>query len=80
MIVVNGASGFIGYNIAKRLNLMGFNDLIVFSTMALGSLSAGIAVSLASWKILNLFCIPFLFLIIASTINADLRGKKNLLK
>ena len=29
MIVVTGAAGFIGYNIAKRLNLMGFKDLIL---------------------------------------------------
>ena len=65
------------YTPEEKFKAQGFNDLIVFSTMALGSLSAGIAVSLASWKILNLFCIPFLFLIIASTINADLRDKKN---
>jgi len=65
------------YTPEEKFKAQGFNDLIVFSTMALGSLSAGIAVSLASWKILNLFCIPFLFLIIASTINAELRDKKN---
>ena len=29
MIIVTGAAGFIGYNIAKRLNLMGREDLIL---------------------------------------------------
>ena len=29
MILVTGAAGFIGYNIAKRLNLMGIKDLIL---------------------------------------------------
>ena len=29
MIIVTGAAGFIGYNIAKRLNLMGIKDLIL---------------------------------------------------
>ena len=30
MIIVTGAAGFIGFNIAKRLNLMGIKDLILF--------------------------------------------------
>ena len=29
MILVTGAAGFIGYNIARRLNLMGYKDLIL---------------------------------------------------
>ena len=29
MILVTGAAGFIGYNIAKRLNLMGIKNLIL---------------------------------------------------
>ena len=77
-LFISGTSLLVlSYKEEEKFKAQGFNDLIVFSTMALGSLSAGIAVSLASWKILNLFCIPFLFLIIASTINADLRDKKN---
>ena len=35
----------------------------------------GILISLASWKTVNLFCIPFLILIIASIINADRKAK-----
>tara|TARA_S200000501_G_scaffold76753_2_gene68575 strand:+ start:847 stop:1767 length:921 start_codon:yes stop_codon:yes gene_type:complete len=30
LIIVTGAAGFIGFNIAKRLNLMGIKDLILF--------------------------------------------------
>ena len=29
MIIITGAAGFIGSNIAKRLNLMGRNDLLL---------------------------------------------------
>ena len=29
MIIISGAAGFIGFNIAKRLNLMGIEDLIL---------------------------------------------------
>ena len=35
--------------------------------------SAGILISMTSWKSVNLLCIPFLILIIASILNADLR-------
>jgi len=59
------------YKPEEKFKAQGFNDLLVFSSMAVASLSAGILISLASWKIVNLFCIPFLILIIASIINAD---------
>ena len=59
------------YKPEEKFKAQGFNDLLVFSSMAIASLSAGILISLASWKTVNLFCIPFLILIIASIINAD---------
>ena len=59
------------YKPEQKFKAQGFNDLLVFSSMAVASLSAGILISLASWKTVNLFCIPFLILIIASIINAD---------
>ena len=55
----------------EKFKAQGFNDLLVFSSMALASLLAGILISIASWKTVNLFCIPFLILIILSIINAD---------
>ena len=59
------------YKPEEKFKAQGFNDLLVFSFMALASLLAGILVSIASWKTVNLFCIPFLILIILSIINAD---------
>ena len=59
------------YKPEEKFKAQGFNDLLVFSSMALASLSAGVLISLASWKTVNLFCIPFLILIILSIINSD---------
>ena len=50
--------------------------MIVFTTMALASLSAGMMLSLTSWTTLNLICIPFLVLIVYSSFRADLLSKK----
>ena len=59
------------YKPEEKFKAQGFNDLLVFSSMALASLLAGIIISIASWKTVNLFCIPFLILIILSIVNAD---------
>ena len=64
------------YKEEEKFKIQGINDLIVFSTMALASLSAGILLSLTSWKTMNLICIPFLILIVYSTFRADLLSKK----
>ena len=58
------------YKPEEKFKAQGFNDLLVFSSMALASLLAGILISIASWKTVNLFCIPFLILIILSIVNA----------
>ena len=59
------------YKPDEKFKAQGFNDLLVFSSMALASLLAGILISIVSWKTVNLLCIPFLILIIFSIINAD---------
>ena len=64
------------YKEEEKFRVQGINDLIVFSTMALASLSAGILLSLTSWKTMNLICMPFLILIIFSTFRADILNKK----
>jgi MFS family permease len=64
------------YKEEEKFRVQGINDLIVFSTMALASLSAGIFLSLTSWKTMNLICIPFLVLIVYSTFRADILSKK----
>lgn len=64
------------YKEEEKFRVQGINDLIVFSTMALASLSAGILLSLTSWETMNLLCIPFLILIVFSTFRADILSKK----
>jgi len=59
------------YKEEEKFRVQGINDLIVFSTMALASLSAGILLSLTSWATMNLICIPFLVLIVYSTFRAE---------
>jgi len=44
--------------------------------MAAASLSAGILLSLTSWRTMNLICIPLLVLIVYSTFRADILNKK----
>jgi len=63
------------YKEEEKYRAQGINDLIVFTIMALASLSAGILLSLTSWKIMNLICIPFLFLIVYSTFRAERLNK-----
>ena len=64
------------YKPEEKFKAQGFNDLVVFSSTAVSSLSAGILISLTSWKTVNLLCIPFLVLIIFVTIRADILSRK----
>ena len=64
------------YKPEEKFKAQGFNDLLVFSSMAVASLSAGILISMTSWKAVNLLCIPFLILIVLSIINADRKSLK----
>jgi len=59
------------YTEEEKFRAQGINDLIVFTTMALASLSAGISLSLTSWTTMNLLCIPFLVLIVYLSFRAD---------
>ena len=63
------------YREEEKFRAQGYNDLIVYSIQALASLSAGVFLSLTSWKTMNLICLIFLIIITLSTIRADL--KKN---
>ena len=65
------------YDENEKYKAQGLNDFVVYSVHALGSLSAGIFISLSSWKIMNLVCIPFIILIILASIRADIVDKKN---
>ena len=61
------------YNEQEKFKAQGFNDLIVFSATAIGSLSAGILISLLSWKIVNFMGIPFLIIILFVILRADIK-------
>ena len=64
------------YRENEKFKAQGFNDLIVYSTQAVASLSAGVFLTLTSWKTMNLICLIFLAIIILSTIRADFRERK----
>ena len=64
------------YKEEEKFRAQGINDLIIFTTMALASLLAGILLILTSWETMNLICIPFLVLIVYSTFRADILSKK----
>jgi len=64
------------YKEEEKFRVQGINDLIVFTTMALARLSAGILLSLTSWTTMNLICIPFLVLIVYSTFRAESLSNK----
>ena len=63
------------YREEEKFRAQGLNDFIVYSVHAIGSLSAGISIALTSWKIMNIICIPFMILIILTTLRADLKEK-----
>jgi len=62
----------LSYREEEKYKAQGFNDVLVFSIQALASLSAGYMLNITSWKAMNLITIPFLVLIIFSSIRADL--------
>ena len=64
------------YKEEEKYRAQGFNDFVVYSVHALGSLSAGVLIVLTNWKILNLICIPLIIVIILITLRADLLTKK----
>ena len=67
----------LSYKEEEKFKAQGFHDILVFSIQALASLSAGYMLSTTSWKTMNLIAIPFLILIILSSIRADLsKGDK----
>jgi len=67
------------YKEEEKFRTQGINDLIVFTTMALASLSAGISLSLTSWQTINLICLPFLAIIALVIWSADrMETSKNL--
>ena len=78
-LFISGTSLLVlSYKEEEKFKAQGFNDLIVYTVQAIASLSAGIFISLTSWKTMNLVCIIFLIIIIVSTFRADLNQRSPL--
>ena len=76
-LFISGTSLLVlSYKENEKFKAQGFNDLIVYSIQAISSLSAGVFLTLTSWKIMNVFCIIFLIIIVFSTLRADFKEKK----
>ena len=54
----------VSYNKEDKFLAQGVNDFVVFSSQALGSLSAGIILFSTSWQTLNLICLPLLIILL----------------
>ena len=75
-LFISGTSLLVlSYKEEEKFKAQGFNDLNVYTIQAIASLSAGIFISLTSWKTMNLVCIIFLIIIIISTFRADLKQR-----
>ena len=76
-LFISGTSLLVlSYKENEKFKAQGFNDLIVYSIQAISSLSAGVFLTLTSWKTMNLFCIIFLIIIVISTLRADFKEEK----
>ena len=71
-LFISGTSLLVlNYKEVEKYKAQGFNDFIVFSIQATASLTAGIILSYTSWNIMNLMCVPLLFIIIYSIYRAE---------
>jgi predicted MFS family arabinose efflux permease len=61
----------ISYDEENKFLSQGLNDFVVFSTQAIGSLSAGFLLYLTSWKTLNLICIPMIIILLFYTLKSS---------
>ena len=76
-LFISGTSLLVlNYREEEKFRAQGFNDFIVFSIQATASLTAGVVLSYTSWKTMNMFCIPFLIIIIFTTLRADRLSRK----
>jgi MFS family permease len=76
-LFISGTSLLVlNYREEERFRAQGFNDFIVFSIQATASLTAGVVLSYTSWKTMNMLCIPFLIIIIFTTLRAERLSRK----
>jgi len=66
----------ISYKEEEKFKAQGLNDFFVFSTQSIGALFAALLLNLYGWQLINLLCIPLLFVIIVFVFFADNQEKK----
>jgi MFS family permease len=59
------------YSAAERYRAQGFNDLAVFGSQAVASLSAGAAIETLGWQTLNLLTLPLLLAVFWAMLRVD---------
>ena len=64
----------ISYNDQYKFVAQGFNDFVVFTAQAIGSLSAGFLLYLIGWQYLNLICLPGLLFLIIFSLNVIIKN------
>ena len=67
----------ISYDEDNKFFSQGVNDFVVFSSQAIGSLSAGFLLYLTSWKTLNLICIPLIIILLFYTLRSSFIKNKS---
>jgi MFS family permease len=62
------------YQPQEKSRVQGFNDMLVFATMAVSSSSAGVLVNVKGWEIVNYAAIPFVTVALIAALWLMLRG------
>lgn len=69
-LFVSGTSLLVvSYKEDNKFLSQGFNDFVVFTSQAIGSLSAGFLLYLTNWKTLNLICLPMIAFLLIFLVN-----------
>ena len=77
-LYISGTSLLIhSYRPEEKFKAQGLNDFIIYSTQAIGALSAGILLNIFGWKLINIMCLPMLLIIIFTIIFADSKSVNN---
>ncbi len=68
------------YQPHEKTRVQGFNDMLVFATMAVSSSSAGVLVNVKGWEIVNYAAIPFVTIALAAALWLAMRRTEGLPK
>ena len=75
-LFISGTSLLItSYKSEEKFRAQGMNDFIVFTTQAIGALSAGLLLSIFGWRLINILCIPLLIIIFFTVFISNKKNK-----